>query len=126
MGGEMSSLHTDDTSGPIDGDGGLAEEYETSAMSLLAVASVALSALGFVTLLSLADRRDRTPARALGLFFATSLETIAGTVLGFAAVNQARHSQQSGKGLFLGATGAVLGIITTVMNFNWMRTRRRI
>jgi hypothetical protein len=126
MGGEMSALNTDDTSGPVGGDSAVAEEYDTSANSLLAVASVALSGLGFFTLLSLADRRDRTPAKALGLFFTTSFETITGTVLGFVAVNQARRSQQSDKGLFLGATGAVLGIMTTVMNFNWMRTRRRI
>jgi hypothetical protein len=93
---------------------------------LPAVASIALSGLGFLTLLKLADRSDRTPARALGLFFATSSEAISGTVLGLAVARRASDSKQPGKGLLLGASGAVLGIITILLNFNWMRTRRRL
>jgi hypothetical protein len=85
-----------------------------------------LSGLGFLTLLKLADRRDRSPAAALGLFFATSLETIGGTALGLVAASRASDAEQPGKGMLLGASGAVLGIITTVLNFNWMRTRRRL
>jgi hypothetical protein len=85
-----------------------------------------LSGLGFVTLLKLADRTDRTPARALGLFFANSLETVSRTVLGLVAASQASESEQPGKGLLLGVTGAVLGIITTLLNLNWMGTRRRL
>ena len=92
----------------------------------LAVASVALSGLGFLTLLRLADRQDRTPARALFLFFATTLESTGGTALGLVAASRASDSEQPGKGLLLGATGAVLGVVTTLLNFNWMRTRRRL
>jgi hypothetical protein len=82
--------------------------------------------LGYVTLLTLADRTDRTPASALGLFFATSLETITRTVLGLVAPSQVSESKQPGKGLLLGTTGAVLGIVTTLLNFNWMRARCRL
>ena len=92
----------------------------------LALASVALSAVGFLTLLRLADRRDRTPFRALALFFATSLESVTGTVLGLKAVGRAREGSGPTRGLLLGAAGAVLGVITTMLNVNWMRTRRRI
>jgi zinc transporter ZupT len=82
--------------------------------------------LGFLTLLRLADRRDRSPAAALGLFFATSLETIGGTVLGLVVASRASDAKQPGKGLLLGAAAAVLGVIATIQNFNWMRTRRRL
>jgi hypothetical protein len=91
-----------------------------------------LSGIGFLTLLRLADRRERTPARALLLFFATTLESISGTVLGLVAVGRVRDAARPGKGLalgkglLLGASGAVLGVITTLLNFNWMRTRRRL
>jgi hypothetical protein len=96
------------------------------ATEALPVVSVALSALGFLTLLRLGDRRDRTPAKALGLFLATSLESTLGTVLGVTAVQRSRQADGLSRGLLLGAAGTVLGILTTVMNFNWMRTRRRL
>jgi hypothetical protein len=95
-------------------------------IDVMAVASVALSASGFLTLLKLADRRDRTPARALGLFFATSAESISGTVLGLRAVGRAREVDRPSRNLLLGAAGAVLGVITTLLTLNWMRTRRRV
>jgi hypothetical protein len=121
----VSNLKTDDSSAIIDEDRAVCDDRDDS-VNVRAVASIALSGLGFVTLLKLADRTDRTPARALALFFATSLETISGTVLGLVAASEASESKQPGKGLLLGATGAVLGIITTLLNFNWMRTRRRL
>jgi hypothetical protein len=94
----------------------------------LAFASVALSAAGFLTLLRLADRRDRTPFRALALFLATTSESVAGTVLGLRAVGRSRSGGGAGasRGFLLGAGGAVLGVVTMLLNFNWMRTRRRI
>jgi hypothetical protein len=92
----------------------------------LPVVSAALSALGFLTLLRLADRRDRSPAKALGLFLATSLESTLGTALGFKAVKRSRGSEGLSHGLVLSATGIVVGVLTTVLNFNWMRTRRRL
>lgn len=119
----MTTGNKDDTSATIDGDPGAFEDHGDS-VNVLAVVSIALSGLGFLTLLRLADRRDRTPARALGLFFVTWLETVSGTVLGLVATSQATDSEQPGKGLLLGASGAVLGIVTAVLNFNWMRTRR--
>jgi hypothetical protein len=88
--------------------------------------SVALSAMGFMTLLRLADRRDRSPARGLFLFLATSVESIGGTVLGMMAVGRSRDSGRPTRGVLLGAAGTVLGIVTTVLNVNWMRTRRRL
>lgn len=93
---------------------------------LMAVASVALSAVGFLTLLRLADRRDRSPAKGLGLFMATTAESIGGTVLGLSAVGRSRDVGRPTRGLLLGAVGAVLGVVTTLLNFNWMRTRRRL
>ena len=92
----------------------------------LAVASVALSAVGFLTLLRLADRRDRSPFRALGLFCATTLESGGGAVLGLVAAGRSKETGRLGKGFLVAALGTVLGVITTVLNFNWMRTRRRI
>jgi hypothetical protein len=111
--------------GSLYGDPPAFEDHDDS-VNVLAVASIALSGLGFLTLLRLADRRDRAPASALGLFFTTSLATITGTVFGLVAARQASDSEQPGKGLLLGASGAVLGIITTLLNINWMRTRRRL
>jgi len=121
----MNTLNTDDASASIVGDR-LEFEDQHDPENVLAVASIALSGLGFLTLLRLADRRDRTPASALGLFFVTSLATICGTVFGLVAARQAGDSERSSEGLLLGASGAVLGIITTLLNFNWMRTRRRL
>jgi mannose/fructose/N-acetylgalactosamine-specific phosphotransferase system component IIC len=92
----------------------------------LAVASVALSALGFLTLLRLADRRERTPFRALGLFCATTLESISGTVLGLVAAKRGKETGRTGRGFLIAAAGTVLGVITTILNFNWMRTRRKV
>ena len=92
----------------------------------MAAVSVALSGLGFLTLLRLADRRDRSPAHGLALFFATSVESIAGTALGVMAVGRSRDGGRPSRGLLLGAAGTVLGVVTTLMNVKWMRTRRRL
>jgi len=121
----MTTIYEGDSSGTVVGDPSLFEERENS-VNVLAFASIALSAMGFLTLLRLADRKDRAPASALGLFFTTSLATITGTAFGLVAASQASDSKQPGKGLLLGGSGAVLGIITTMLNLNWMRTRRRL
>jgi hypothetical protein len=92
----------------------------------LPLVSAALSALGFLTLLRLADRRDRSPAKALGLFLATTLESTLGTALGVTAVTRSRQADGLSRGLVLGGAGTILGVLTTIMNFNWMRTRRRL
>ncbi len=94
----------------------------------LALASVALSAMGFLTLLRLADRRDRTPAKALGLFLATTVESTAGTGLGIEAIRRS-HGDESGepaKSVVVAAAGMVIGIITSALTLNWMRTTRRM
>ena len=108
------------------GDGADQEAADQQLTKSLAVASLALSGLGFLTLLRLADRRDRTPFRALGLFFATTLESTGGTVLGLMAAGRSKESAPTGKGFLVSAAGTVLGVITTVLTFNWMRTRRRL
>ena len=121
---EVSPDGTGDAAGAGDAaDQATADEQLTNS---LAVASLALSAIGFLTLLRLADRRERTPFRALGLFFATTLESTGGTVLGLMAAGRSRESAPSGKGFVLSSAGTVLGLITTILTFNWMRTRRRV
>jgi hypothetical protein len=92
----------------------------------LAVASFALSAIGFLTLLRLADRRERSPAAGLGLFLATTLESTGGTALGLIAAGRNKDPDRLTKGFLVAAGGAVLPVVTTLMNFNWMRTRRRL
>ena len=111
-----------------DGAGDAADEEvaDEQLTNSLAVASLTLSAIGFLTLLRLADRKERTPFRALGLFFATTLESTSGTALGLVAAGRSRETGRAGKGFILAAAGTVLGVITTVLNFNWMRTRRRV
>jgi hypothetical protein len=121
----MNTVNTDEISATHDGDP-VAVRNDDDSVDELAVASIAMSALGFVTLFRLAHRKDRTPARALGLLCATSLASVSGTVLSLAATSHASDSEQPGKGLVLGASGAVLGIITTLLNFNWMRTKRHL
>jgi hypothetical protein len=118
------STHNGDPFPDADADGGAPGTADPT--DPLPLVSAALSALGFLTLLRLADRRDRSPAKALGLFLATSLESTLGTALGFAAVKRSRKAEGLSRGLLLSATGIVLGVLTTVMNFNWMRTRRRL
>jgi hypothetical protein len=119
----MTTLDDGDSTGSLAEDSSALEDRDDY---VLAVVSVALSGLGFLTLLRLADRRDRAPASALGLFFTTSLATLSGTAFGLVAARQARNSRQPDKGLLLGASGAVLGIITTLLNIKWMRTRRSL
>jgi hypothetical protein len=111
-----------------DGTGDTAEEgaADEQLTNALAVASLTLSAVGFLTMLRLADRRERTPFRALALFLATTLESTGGTTLGLVAAGRSKEKAPSGKGFLLAAAGTVLGVITTVLNFNWMRTRRRV
>jgi hypothetical protein len=92
----------------------------------LAFASLALSVAGFLTLLKLADRRDRSPARALGLFLATSAESVTGTALGLASVGRSPVAGRPTRGFLFGAAGAVLGVVTTLLNLNFMRTKRRL
>ena len=92
----------------------------------LSAASVALSAIGFLTLLRLADRRDRSPAKALGLFFATTTESTLGIALGVKAIRQSGPAARTSRGFLLAAAGTVLGVITSVLNVNWMRTKRRV
>jgi hypothetical protein len=110
---------------PADGTLGSPSE-EGDRIDLMAVASVLLSSAAFLTLLKLADRRDRTPARALGLFVATSLESVSGTALGLSAAGRARDAGRPSRNLLLATAGSVLGVLTTLLNINWMRTRRRI
>jgi len=109
----------------LDDLGGTTSEDDQN-VELLGAASVGLGVLGFFTLLRLADRRDRSPFRALMLFFATTAESTGATVLGTLVISKSRRGAASSQGFLLGATGTVLGILTTALNLNWMRTRRRI
>jgi mannose/fructose/N-acetylgalactosamine-specific phosphotransferase system component IIC len=117
----LNEVSPDGAGDAVDG-----EATDEQLTNWLAVASLALSAIGFLTLLRLADRKERTPFRALGLFFATTLESTSGTALGLVAAGRSRETGRAGKGFILAAAGTVLGVITTVLNFNWMRTRRRV
>ena len=67
-GSGMTTVDEGDSSGTIDGDPPDLEDRNES-VNILATVSVGLSGLGFLTLLRLADRRERAPASALGLFF---------------------------------------------------------
>jgi hypothetical protein len=89
----------------------------------LAFASVGLSAMSFVTFFNLSDRRT-TPLRAFGYFLMTNAESVTGTVLGVMAVRRADELGRPPRAFLLGAIGAVLGAFTTLLNFNFMRTRR--
>ena len=75
-------------------------EDDDDSADVLALVSIALSGLGFLTLLRLADRRERAPASALGLFFVTSLATITGTTFGLVAARQAAIRSGTAKGCF--------------------------
>lgn len=114
----MSAIGGSDT-GSVVGEAPAAED-------VLGFASIALSGFGFLTLLRLVDRRDRTPASALGLFLVTTFATISGTLFGLVSVRRAKDAEPSRKGLLFGFLGAALGVITTALSFNWMRTRRRL
>jgi hypothetical protein len=94
----------------------------------LALASVALSSMGFMTLLRLADRRDRSPAKALGLFLATTVESTVGTGLGIHAIRRSRGDEPGAhpRNFAIAAAGVVIGVITSALNLNWMRTTRRV
>ena len=122
------SMHEQEPDGPAVAPDGAPEGSadDGRAVDPIGLASVVLSGLGFLTLLRLADRRDRTPARALALFVATTLESVGGTVLGVVAVERRRGPARPVRGLLLGASGAVLGVLTSVLTFNWMRTKRRL
>ena len=120
----MTDVTTDHQ--PPAGTDGTPEDRANDGSEFMGAASVALSAIGFLTLLRLADRRDRSPARGLGLFLATTTESIGGTALGLMAVGRSRDVGRPTRGLLLGSIGAVLGIVTTLLNVNWMRTRRRL
>jgi hypothetical protein len=101
------------------------EDDSSDAIDTMSLASVVLSGFAFLTLLRLADRRDRSPAKALGLFLTTTSESIGGTVLGFRAIKRSPGTQLN-RNMVLAAAGTVLGIITSLLNLNWMRTRRRL
>jgi hypothetical protein len=119
----MTTASNDQTADSEDESAGSMES--TGPIDSMSLASVALSALGFLTLLRLADRQERTPARALRLFFATTSESIGGALLGVVAVKRSDDALPDRNVLLAGA-GIVLGVVTTLLNFNWMRTRRRL
>jgi hypothetical protein len=66
----MANLDADTPSSSTGRDHGIGEEDQGPSVDMLGLVSLVLSGLGFLTLLKLADRRDRSPARALGLFVA--------------------------------------------------------
>ena len=93
----MTNLDADPTS-PSAGE--VHTKDSEQSVEMLGVVSIILSSLGFLTLLKLADRTDRSPARALGLFFATSCETIGGTITGLVAASRASESRQPGRACY--------------------------
>jgi hypothetical protein len=95
---------------------------DQGSVDALALASVGLSAISFVTFFNLADRRT-TPLRGFGYFLMTSAESLTGTVLGVMAVRRADKIGRPPRAFFLGVVGAALGGFTTLLNFNFMRTR---
>jgi hypothetical protein len=105
---------------------GAEEGPDDTDADLLGAASAGLGALGFLTLLRAADRRERTPARSLGLWLAATAESQGAVLLGALAVSKRRGSGVPGRGVILGAAGVVLGSLSLVLNLNWLRTRRRV
>ena len=91
----------------------------------LAVVLAVVSGMGFLTLLKLVGRSNRTPARALGLFGMTSLESGAGMLIGFTALRQIHATEPRPPGGILALLGVAVGAITSVLTFNWMRLERR-
>jgi len=96
---------------------------DQSSADPLAFASVGLSAISFVTFFNQSDRRT-TPLRAFGYFLMTSAESLMGVILGVMAVKRANDVGRPTRATLLGAAGAALGAFTTLLNFNFMRTRR--
>jgi hypothetical protein len=46
--------------------------------------------------------------------------------LGVKAIQQSRQADRMSRGLLVAAAGTVLGVISMVLNINWMRTKRRV
>ena len=97
-----------------------------SELNRLGIASLAVSSTGFLTMLKMADRRTRTPARALLLFLATTLEFASGILLGARALQQIGDPDRHERGVLPAAAGIVIGVVTSLLTFNWMRTKRRM
>jgi len=94
-------------------------------VELFGAASAGLGVLGFFTLLRLADRRNRSPARTLSLWLAATAESKGALVLGALAIKKCRVAGTRSRGVLLAAVGVVLGSLSLVLNLNWMRSRRR-
>jgi len=121
--------HDTDLAAEYDGEMPLPKQGEPATaarQSGLAVVSAILSGMGFLTLLKLADRSNRTPAKALGLFLATSLESTGGTIVGLTALRQIRSTEPHQRGRMLAAAGVAVGVLTSVLTLNWMRMERRM
>ncbi len=98
---------------------------EDQQVDLLGAASAGLGVLGFLTLLRLADRRDRSLGRGLLLWLAATAESKTALLLGAVAITRARRSGAPGRGFLFAAVGVVLGSLSLMLNLNWLRTRRR-